>query len=74
MIVEPTVSDLLKKVDDNRYSLVIMTSKRARQISSGDLVRVKAKDRSAVTLAAKEIAEGKVTKLEESDESKKSEE
>ena len=67
MIVQPTVSELLKKVGDNRYSLVIMTSKRARQIANGDQVRVKANDRSPVTLAAKEIVEGKVTKIEDSE-------
>ena len=33
MIVKPTVTDLLETVKDNRYSLVIMTSKRARQIA-----------------------------------------
>ena len=61
MIVKPTVSELLKKVGDNRYSLVIMTAKRARQIANGDQVKTKVKARSAVTLAANEIAEGKVT-------------
>ncbi len=66
MIVKPTVSELLNTVGDNRYSLVIMTAKRARQIASGDPAKTKAKDRSAVTLAANEIAEGKVVKLEES--------
>lgn len=65
MIVKPTVAELLKKVDDNRYSLVIMTAKRARQIADGDTVRTNAKDRSVVTLAADEIAEGKVTKLQD---------
>ena len=68
MIVKPTVSELLEKVNDNRYSLVIMTAKRARQIADGDTVRTKAKDRSAVTLAANEIAEGKVTKLDDVEE------
>ena len=68
MLVKPTVSDLLKKVGDNRYSLVIMTSKRARQIASGSPVRTKEKDRSVVTLAADEIVEGKVTKIEEVEE------
>lgn len=67
MIVKPTVSKLLKKVGDNRYSLVIMTAKRARQIANGDQVKTKVKARSAVTLAANEIAEGKVTKIEESE-------
>ena len=66
MILKPTVSELLNTVGDNRYSLVIMTAKRARQSASGDPAKTKAKDRSAVTLAANEIAEGKVVKLEES--------
>lgn len=65
MLVKPTVAELLKKVGDNRYSLVIMTAKRARQIASGAPVMTKEKDRSVVSLAADEIAEGKVTKLEE---------
>lgn len=65
MLVKPTVSDLLGMVGDNRYALVIMTSKRARQIASGSPVRTNEKDRSPVTLAADEIIEGKVTKVDE---------
>lgn len=68
MIVKPTVSELLEEVGDNRYSLVIMTAKRARQIANGDPVKTKVKERSVVTLAANEIAEGKVTKVENSEE------
>lgn len=64
MLVKPTVSDLLGKVGDNRYALVIMTSKRARQIASGCPVKTNEKDRSPVTLAADEIIEGKVTKAD----------
>ena len=64
MIVKPTVSELLEKVGDNRYSWVIMTAKRARQIANGDSAKTKVNARSVVTLAANEIAEGKVTKLE----------
>ena len=60
MMVKPTVTELLQKIEDNRYSLVIMTSRRARQIASGDAVLTKEKDRSVVTLAADEIAEGQV--------------
>ena len=67
MMVKPTVTELLEKIDDNRYSLVIMTSKRARQIAEGDTVLTKEKDRSIVTLAADEIAEGKVTMVNEED-------
>ena len=64
MMVKPTVNELLKKVD-NRYELVIATSKRARQIAEGDIPLTKVKEKSAVTLAANEIAEGKVTIVNE---------
>ena len=59
MIIKPTVTDLLKIVD-NRYELVIMTAKRARQIADGAIPLTKVNETSAVTLAANEIAEGKV--------------
>lgn len=62
MIVEPTVTDLLKLVDD-RYELVIITSKRARQLAVGANKLTDAKEKSVVTIAAKEIAEGKVKKV-----------
>lgn len=62
MIVEPSVTDLLKLVDD-RYELVIVTSKRARQIAEGASKLTDSKDKSVVTLAATEIAEGKVMKV-----------
>lgn len=65
MIVKPTVTELLEKVGGNRYSLVIMTAKRARQIANGDPVKTEEKDKSVVTLAADEIAEGKVSRLDE---------
>lgn len=65
MLVKPTVQELLDEVGDNRYALVIMTAKRARQIASGYEPKTKAKDRSVVALAADEIAEGKVTKIED---------
>lgn len=60
MIVKPTVGELLTKAQ-NRYELVIATARRARQIAGGDKVRTKVKEESPVTLAANEIAEGKVT-------------
>ncbi len=61
MIIKPTVTDLLK-IYDNRFELVIITSKRARQIASGSVPLTKVDEKSAVTLAANEIAEGKVVK------------
>ena len=64
MIVKPTVVELLNKAK-NRYELVIATSKRARQISSGEKPLTDVNEVSAVTLAANEIAEGKVTIVRE---------
>lgn len=60
MIVKPTVGKLLTKAK-NRYELVIATARRARQIAAGDETKTKVKEESPVTLAANEIAEGKVT-------------
>ena len=78
MIVKPTVTELLKKAK-NRYELVIATSRRARQIAMGDEPLTKFKEESPVTLAANEIAEGKVTIIrdeenEDKEENEKNEE
>ncbi len=67
MMVKPTVSDLLKNVD-NRFELVVATAKRARQLSKGDKALVDNEEASTVTLAADEIAAGKVTVAEEQSE------
>jgi DNA-directed RNA polymerase subunit omega len=67
MMVKPSVTELLKKAN-NRYELVIATSKRARQIANGDPARTDVKEESPVTLAANEIAEGKVKIVEEDEE------
>ena len=68
MMVKPTVNDLLKKAE-NRYELVIATSKRARQLSMGAEPLTEKKEESPVTLAADEIAEGKVTIIKEDEKS-----
>ena len=74
MIVKPTVTELLKKAD-NRYELVIATSRRARQIAMGDAPLTKVKEESPVTLAANELAEGKfeIIREEENKEENKEE-
>lgn len=59
MMVKPSVTDLLKVID-NRFKLVVATSKRARQIAAGNAPLTKVEEESVVTLAANEIAEGKV--------------
>ena len=59
MIVKPTVNELLEHTE-NRYALVIETSKRARQIAKGAEKMVETDEKSPVTIAANEIVEGKV--------------
>ena len=58
MLVKPTVLELLEKVD-NRFQLVVMTARRARQLSAGSTPLTK-KEPAPVSLEADEIAEGKV--------------
>ena len=59
MMVKPTVKELLKHAE-NRFALVIATSRRARQIANGDKKLTDVDAESPVTLAANEINEGKV--------------
>lgn len=63
MMVKPTVAQLLTKVD-NRYKLVIATSKRARQIAEGSELLVDTDDEAPVSIAADEIMSGKVEIIE----------
>lgn len=56
-----TVEDCLEKVD-NRFGLVILASKRARQLFKGAKPLIESDNREVV-VALREIAEGKVTKV-----------
>lgn len=67
MLVKPSITDLLTKVD-NRYSLVIMTAKRARQIAGGATPLTNSTDKSPITLAVNEINDDKVYKVDEEEE------
>ncbi len=73
MLVKPAVTDLLKKVD-NRYSLVIMTAKRARQIAEGEMPMTTMEDKSPVSLAVDEIYEDKVYRINEDETEENNEE
>lgn len=57
MLVKPTVSQLLKKAE-NRYRLVIASSKRARQIFAGSQPLIETDDTEPVSIAADEIESG----------------
>ncbi|WP_291651932.1 DNA-directed RNA polymerase subunit omega [Clostridium sp.] len=58
-MINPSIMDLLKKVDD-RYSLVMVTSKRARQIIDGSDPMVATKSKKPLTIAINEVNEGEV--------------
>lgn len=58
-MINPSVVDLLKKVED-RYSLVIVTSKRARQIIDGSEELVHVESKKPLTVAINEVNEGLV--------------
>ena len=56
-MINPSIVDLLKKVD-NRYSLVITSSKRAKkQIIDGSEVTVKTSSHKPLSIAVEEINE-----------------
>ena len=64
MLVDPPVTELLKKVDD-RFELITITAKRARQIAQGAHVYTAHEESSPVATAVWEIEEGKVKAVEE---------
>ncbi len=59
-MIEPGISSLLSKVD-SRYTLVVATAKRARQLTEGAHKLTECKSDKAVTIAINEINEEKIT-------------
>ena len=58
-MINPSVVDLLEKVHD-RYSLVMLTSKRARQIIDGSMPQVNVDSKKALTIAINEVDQNAV--------------
>jgi DNA-directed RNA polymerase subunit omega len=59
-MINPSIVDLLKRVD-NRYSLVVITSKRARQLIEGDKPLIDAEKNKPLTVAINEVDCGVIT-------------
>ena len=53
-MIKPSVVDLLEKTHD-RYSLVILTSKRARQLIEGSEPRITIDSKKSLTIAINEV-------------------
>ncbi|MGL4451551.1 MAG: DNA-directed RNA polymerase subunit omega [Sarcina sp.] len=59
-MISPSIVELLQKVD-NRYSLVITSSKRARQIIDKKETFVTVESNKPLSIAVREIEDGFVT-------------
>lgn len=59
-MINPSIGKLLEKAD-NRYSLVVITSKRARQLIQGSKPLIETKYKKPVAIAINEIDQGKIT-------------
>lgn len=58
-MINPSIVSLLDKVD-NRYALVVVAAKRARQIIAGEKKLTDFDSNKPVTVAIHEIDEGKI--------------
>lgn len=58
-MINPSIVALLEKVD-NRYALVVVAARRARQIIAGEKKLTDFESSKPVTIAIHEIDEGKV--------------
>ncbi len=78
-MLHPSYSDLMKVVNsevepgeapvvNSRYSIVMATSRRARQIISGDVPMVNGKDKKPLSVAVDELNQGKIKILSDEEE------
>lgn len=70
-MLHPSYSDLMKVVNseveqgeapivNSRYSIVMATSRRARQLIGGDDAMVDSKDKKPLSVAVEELNQGKI--------------
>ena len=70
-MLHPSYSDLMKVVNseveqgeapivNSRYSIVMATSRRARQIIGGDAAMVESRDKKPLSVAVEELNQGKI--------------
>lgn len=64
-MINPSIIDLLEKVD-NRYSLVVATSRRARKIIEGEEPTLYNVGNKALTIAINEVNQG-IIKIDETE-------
>lgn len=59
-MIQPSIDALLEKTD-NKYSLAVVSAKRARELVDGAPRFTKAPTNKSVSIALCEIGEGKIT-------------
>ena len=69
MILYPAIGELSKRVD-SRYTLVVETAKRARQLTDGATPTVESTANKSVSVAVQEVNEGNVSFIRTKDGSK----
>lgn len=60
-MIYPAMAELVDEMAGDKYTLVIMTAKRARQLTANSARRTDFDSNKNVTIAVNEIYEGKVT-------------
>jgi DNA-directed RNA polymerase subunit omega len=58
-MINPSIVDLKERVGD-KYSLVVITSKRARQLIQGEKPLVNVDSNKSLTIAINEVDQGKI--------------
>ena len=56
-MIYPPLDELLKKTD-SKYTLVVLTAKRARELAQGAIPTVDKESEKKITIAIEEIAKG----------------
>lgn len=59
-MIEPSINKLMKNID-SRYTLVVIAAKRARRLTEGEPRMVSYDSEKSVSIAIREIAEGKIS-------------
>lgn len=60
MMIQPPIDELAERMDGNKYKLVCVMSKRAKELEKRIPAELEKSDIKSVSWAAKEIFEGKV--------------
>lgn len=60
MMIEPPIDELARKMDNNKYKLCCVMSKRAKELEKRMPEEIDKNDKKAISIAAEEIYENKI--------------